>query len=181
MFGLSLNDFRGDPGLGTGFSVLADGVSIFLPIPAIVGGIRHGDDVAKFLKGMNRTDNVTDAARGIVNIPTGSKLRFSQKSVSGTFDPDGLFKGATRESVVQGLRNGTIDPSSMKINYLERDGFMVMENSRSASSLIEAGVPQSKWNLQPAKPNTAAAGRIKEHLQHNNLPPTGVSSVKYNK
>lgn len=61
MFGLSLNDFRERPGFWNGVGVLADGASLVLPIPAIVGGIRHADDAAKFLKG---ADKAGDVARG---------------------------------------------------------------------------------------------------------------------
>lgn len=61
MFGLSLNDFREKPNFWNGVGVLADGVSLLLPIPAVVGGIRHADDAMKFLKGL---DQVKDATRG---------------------------------------------------------------------------------------------------------------------
>jgi pyocin large subunit-like protein len=54
MFSLSVNDFKRDPGFWTGFSVLADGASIVLPIPALVGAARHADDVGKAAKNINR-------------------------------------------------------------------------------------------------------------------------------
>jgi RHS repeat-associated protein len=44
MFGLSLRDFIKNPGWGTGLGLAADGASLALPIPAVVGAIRHGDD-----------------------------------------------------------------------------------------------------------------------------------------
>jgi RHS repeat-associated protein len=58
MFSLSLNDFRQNPGLGTGLGLAADAVSLVTPIPAIVGGIRHGDDALKLL---NKADVMKDA------------------------------------------------------------------------------------------------------------------------
>lgn len=61
MFGLSLNDFREKPSFWNGVAVLADGASLVLPIPAIVGGIRHADDAARLLK---RADVAGDLVRG---------------------------------------------------------------------------------------------------------------------
>lgn len=58
MFAWSLHDFKQNPGLGTGFSVFADGLSVALPIPAVVGVIRHGDDAADFLGFLRKSDNL---------------------------------------------------------------------------------------------------------------------------
>jgi pyocin large subunit-like protein len=45
MLAWSISDFEEDPSFWNGFAVLADGASLVVLIPAIVGGLRHGDDV----------------------------------------------------------------------------------------------------------------------------------------
>ncbi|MES2930629.1 MAG: RHS repeat-associated core domain-containing protein [Patescibacteria group bacterium] len=50
MLAWSLNDYKENPGFLNGLGVVADGASLVLPIPAIVGGIRHGDDAYKALR-----------------------------------------------------------------------------------------------------------------------------------
>ncbi len=44
MFSLSMDDYNEDPGFWNGVAVAADGLSLALPIPAIWGGVKHGDD-----------------------------------------------------------------------------------------------------------------------------------------
>jgi RHS repeat-associated protein len=47
MLSWSLSDFKENPSFWNGLGVVADGASLALPIPAVVGGLRHGDDAYK--------------------------------------------------------------------------------------------------------------------------------------
>ena len=67
MFSLSLNDFRKEQNFWNGFSLVADGISIALPIPAVVGAIRHTDDALRAIKGL---DKVGDAVRTLDKLKT---------------------------------------------------------------------------------------------------------------
>jgi hypothetical protein len=85
----------------------------------------------------------------------------------------------THTQVIQGLRDGSIDPKSLPISYIQRDGYQLVDNNRSTSVLTEAGIPESKWNLQPADQRTTQA--IQQKLTSNNLPSTGTTQVKVTK
>jgi RHS repeat-associated protein len=50
MFSLSLNDFRQQKSISNGISVIADGVSLALPLPALVGAFRHADDTTQLMR-----------------------------------------------------------------------------------------------------------------------------------
>ncbi len=58
--GLSVRDFKQNPSLGNGFFVGLDALSVAFPVPALVGYIRHGDELAKSLRAV---DKVNDTAR----------------------------------------------------------------------------------------------------------------------
>ena len=47
MLSWSVNDYNESPGFWNGLGVVADGASLVLPIPAVVGGLRHGNDAYK--------------------------------------------------------------------------------------------------------------------------------------
>ncbi len=50
MLAWSVSDFKENPGLWNGLAVVADGAGFVLPIPAVVGGLRYGDDAYRGLR-----------------------------------------------------------------------------------------------------------------------------------
>ncbi len=54
MFSLSARDFKETPSFWNGVAVLADGASLLLPIPAVVGAVRHGDEAVRFVRNADR-------------------------------------------------------------------------------------------------------------------------------
>lgn len=76
-------------------------------------------------------------------LPDGAK--WAQKTFGKTFDPKGTLKGQHFDDVVKGLRSGKIKPSSMQVDYVVRDGKVIIHNTRSASALDAAGIPRSQW------------------------------------
>ncbi len=104
MFSLSLNDFRQNPGVGTGLGLAADAVSLVTPIPAIVGGIRHGDDALKLL---NKADSVTEA------------LSDTNKAFNGLPDSTVVCRagtcGADNFAKPGEVKNGLLDGSSVTV------------------------------------------------------------------
>jgi len=104
-------------------------------------------------------------------------LRFSQTTLSPNFSVDGLFQGATREEVVEGLRNGTISPSEIPVDFVERDGIKVVNNNRSASVLRQAGIPEDQWDLVNQTGNEEVEKSVDQKLQRNKLPETGTTKA----
>lgn len=143
--------------------------------------MRHGDETARFVRGVNRADNATNAARGVISIPKGSNLRFSQTTASARFS-DGLqvpvhLRNMRRIDIINGLKNGSVDPRDIPVNYVEREGYRVIENTRSSTTLYEAGIPEARWNLVNQTGNRAVESRIDSHLETNYLPSTGTNKI----
>jgi len=105
-------------------------------------------------------------------------LVFSQLTASPEFDSAGDFAGETIGSLAAKIRNGTISPSSVTVNYVVRDGSGLIANNRSALALLRADVPQSEWNLVDMTGNAAWETRITNHLNNNGLTNEGSEIIR---
>jgi hypothetical protein len=110
-----------------------------------------------FVGAEEATDAVIDASEGnyegaIENagLVLVSKLRvadkavkFGQSDVAKTFS-NGKFKGKTIGEVSEGLKNGSISPNDLPLDYIVRNGDRVTLNNRSLTALRRAGVNPTK-------------------------------------
>lgn len=86
------------------------------------------------------------AARGSVAPEEGgSRILFGQRSVSRTFTTaengsDFKYAGMKISDVAGGLRNGSISPDELPIQYVVRNGQGVAVNNRSLLALVRAGL-----------------------------------------
>jgi hypothetical protein len=116
-----------------------------------------------------------------LSVPEGSNVRFSQSTVSPNFDKNGSMSGASRESVIDSLQNGSMSPDELPINYVQVGDYRVIENNRSYATLLQAGIPEEAMQFNEADNSTevdAILQRINVHLSKNNLPATGTHSVQ---
>jgi RHS repeat-associated protein len=105
-------------------------------------------------------------------------LRYSQKSASWNFQVDGDFKGRSIGGVAEDLRTGALSPSEVPVGTVSLDGNMLIVNTRSATALSIAKVPQSEWKLVDL--TATDAKNISDRLVRNKLTTAGTSTVRIN-
>jgi hypothetical protein len=145
-----------------------------------------------------------DAAAGIEAAPTASSnlgrnestpgavadANFAQTKINKaqTFSPDGQkiygeIAGhpiTTVDDLAAAIRNKTINPSQVPVDYVVVEGKEVILNTRTSVALEEAGVPKSEWygtnrtgQQVPGMPGKTFDELALEQTQRNGLPPTG--------
>ena len=104
---------------------------------------------------------------------------FSQKTFKQTFSEGGKFAGKTLDDVADALRNGSLKPSDVPIEFFTRgSGQQLILNTRSAEALRRAGIPRDQWTGSDIAGNFAALRRLAEQLQRNKLGPNGTPTVR---
>lgn len=109
--------------------------------------------------------SVSEVGAAAKGLPDGAK--WAQKTFGPNFDPKGTLAGKSFDDVVGGLRSGEIKPSSMQVDYVVRDGQVIIHNTRSASALDAAGIPRSQWNAVNQTGNAAVEARVNGQLARN--------------
>ena len=105
-------------------------------------------------------------------------IRFSQKSASPWFSPEGSFANQTIGDVAAQLRSGTLAPSSVPIEVLPLGPIDLSINTRSYLSLRRAGIPKNQWHLIDVTGNAVRESAILNRLTHNNLGIHGSDEIR---
>jgi RHS repeat-associated protein len=92
---------------------------------------------------------------------------FAQEGYSPKFSDRGALKGQSFSSVVQDLRSGARNPSSIQVDYVVRGDVVIIHNTRSANALEAAGVPRSQFNAVNKTGNPAVEARVDRQLARN--------------
>lgn len=107
-----------------------------------------------------------------------NNANYAQSWYGERFSDGGKFSGQTIDQVAEQLRNGTLKPSEVPIDYVTNpDGSTVMANTRSAQALERAGIPRDQWVGNDITGDPEAAGRVEAQLARNGLPPEGTPST----
>lgn len=83
---------------------------------------------------------------GKITVKAPKGFRFTQKTAGRFFQSarrnpgDFKYKGWSVDEVVDGIKNGAIDPNDIPVQYVEIDGVKYIADTRSASTIIEAGL-----------------------------------------
>lgn len=116
---------------------------------ASIAGVAVAGGVSVVSQAMSRAGSYMSQAAGKGLTTAESSARFTQTSVSPNFSSRGDFSGQTVNGMVSGLKDGSIKPSSLPINYINgNNGVRLVDNNRSAYALQQAGIPESQWNWQ---------------------------------
>jgi len=125
------------------------------------------------------TENMT--ARTI-SVNSKSNVRFTQRTMNSNFSSQpGVpksFQNRSIDAVANDIRSNNISVGDVPINYVERDGYRLIDNTRSAAALQRAGVNPSQWNWQPIT-DTNRINQINDRLMNNNLSQYGTTLVEY--
>ena len=103
-------------------------------------------------------------------------LRFSQTTASPFFHEDGTFAGRTIGGLSSELRAGTMAAKDVPVGYVTIRGNDLIVNTRSALSLMRAGIPQESWTLNDVTSTEASA--IEDRLLRNGLSSEGTSTLR---
>ena len=97
-------------------------------------------------------------------------------SASPFFSAEGTFAGKTIGGLSAELRAGTVAASEVPVGYVTIGGNNLIANTRSALSLMRAGIPQSAWTLIDMTATDGAA--IEARLMSNGLSVEGASTLR---
>lgn len=102
---------------------------------------------------------------------------FTQTTASATFG-NGMLRGQAISDVARGLRAGTITPSELPINVLDRGQGLLGFETRSMLALRQANVPLSDWTLIDQTGNEPFESILSERLAANGLTDAGTGTLR---
>lgn len=86
----------------------------------------------------------------------------------------------TVEDLTNAIRNGLIKPSDVPIDFIVRDGNVIILNTRSSQALMQAGIPRSQWNAINRTGDSLYENMLTNQLRNNRLFPGGITTVRMN-
>jgi RHS repeat-associated protein len=92
--------------------------------------------------------------------------------------PGPRFSGWTVEQAADYLNRGILTPRQVPVDYIIRDGNMLILNTRSAQALTQANIPRSQWFGINRTGNPAFEARLTGQLSRNRLTSQGTSQVR---
>lgn len=131
--------------------------------------------ISKGLKAIIPPSAAAKATQGAIT----EEANFAQKTFRNSFSSqEGAgFKGLSVDQVADALSKKIMDPRMVPIDYVIRDGKMIILNTRSAQALIKAGIPRAKWYGINRTGVAAFEARLTGQLKRNKLTSSGVSKV----
>ena len=161
---------------------------------AAFGGRRRRGN-AELTDGQTDVDNALKSdimGRGINNKPRDTqsynfdKANFAQKTYSSKFSPEGqkFYSELVGKSIIEvndladAIKNNVINVRDVPIDFIVRDGHILILNTRSSQALIKAGIPRSKWNFRNRTGNLLYETMLTDQLKNNKLTSAGVAEVR---
>jgi len=84
----------------------------------------------------------------------------------------------TVNDLANALISGAIKPADVPIDYIVRDGNILILNTRTTQALTQAGVPRSQWNAVNRTGEAFYENSLNNQLTRNNLTSEGTSTVE---
>ena len=103
--------------------------------------------------------------------------RFTQTTASAAFK-NGEFAGKTIGEISAGLREGSILPSQLPVEVIEREGQVLLLNTRSSLSLVRGGVAPSEWTIINRTGDAFYEKLLTERLLRNELTNAGTEVLR---
>jgi hypothetical protein len=133
---------------------------------------------------LNKKPIAASASRGAGNAL--ENANYAQKTYGSKFSAEGqkiytALAGKpinTVDDLANALKNGTIKPSDVPIDYIIRDGNTLILNTRSSQALTQAGIPRSQWNAINQTGNALFEEMLTNQLSRNGLTSTGTPIVR---
>ena len=116
-----------------------------------------------------------------VSVSKGSNMRFTQTDMKGNFSSEPgvpkFFQNRSIDSVAKDIKANPNLASQVQVNYIEKDGYRLIDNTRSAVTLQKAGINPSQWNWNKLTDPQRIAN-IENRMTTYNIP-NGVTTIKY--
>ena len=153
---------------------------------SVIAPLRQGDD-SGILNGESiyseRTE-VTDKTQE-THTPFIEKVSYAQKTYSYEFSIEGKKKYSalagspinTVGDLATAIVTGKIDMSAVTVDYIVREGNIIVLNTRTSQALIQAGIPVSEWNTINRTGDSFFENLLDGQLHRNRLTCEGVSDV----
>ncbi|HHV09437.1 MAG TPA: InlB B-repeat-containing protein [Clostridiales bacterium] len=127
-----------------------------------------------------------DIKDGANNTGILSNANFAQKTYRSIFSDEGrkLYSNLagkpinTVDDLADALKNGIIKPSDVPIDYITRDGNILILNTRSSMALTQAGIPRSQWYAIDKTGFTMYEDMLTGQLTRNKLSSLGIPTVR---
>ena len=106
-----------------------------------------------------------------------SDAKFAQSTYSELFSKGGAFAGKSIDDIAAALKSGTLSAEDVPVDYIVKDGHVLILNTRSAQALERAGISRADWNAVDRTGQAAFEQRLSEQLKKNGLTTEGTSNV----
>ena len=114
------------------------------------------------------------------------KANYSQKTYSNNFSMHGLQKYSdiacyeikTVDDLAQAIKNKDVPISDIHVEYINRDGNVLIQNTRTSQVLTVSGVPRNQWHVTNNIGNPLHEKLLDEQLLRNKLTSEGISTVR---
>ncbi|MDU4445880.1 MAG: hypothetical protein E7I81_07300 [Streptococcus mitis] len=114
------------------------------------------------------------------------KANYSQKTYSNNFSAYGSQKYSdvagyeikTVDDLAQAIKNKDVSVSDLPVEYINRDGNVLIQNTRTSQALTVAGVPRNQWHVTDNTGSPLYEKLLDEQLLRNKLTSEGISTVR---
>ena len=114
------------------------------------------------------------------------KANYSQKTYSNNFSMYGSqkyfdiagYEIKTVDDLAQAIKNKDVSISDLPVEYINRDGNVLIQNTRTSQALTVAGVPRNQWHVTNNTGNPLHEKLLDEQLLRNKLTSEGISNVR---
>jgi hypothetical protein len=87
--------------------------------------------------------SLDEATRRMIN-----EANYAQKDYSPAFGEKGRLKDWSIKDAAGALRLGVLVPKDVYVDFVVRDGHMLIVNTRSSQALLQAGIPRQDWYMR---------------------------------
>ena len=103
-------------------------------------------------------------------------VNYAQKSYSNTFSAEGrkIYSSLAGEPI----NKGKVNVADLPVEYIVRDGNILILNTRTSQALTQAGIPRSQWNVINRTGDSLFEELLTGQLTRNKLTSEGISTVK---
>ncbi|NRG83978.1 hypothetical protein [Streptococcus suis] len=84
----------------------------------------------------------------------------------------------TIDDLSQALKNGKISASEIPVEYINRDGNILILNTRTSQALTQADIPRSQWHILDRTGDPLQEALLDGQLSRNKLSSSGTPTVR---
>jgi hypothetical protein len=111
---------------------------------------------------------------------------YAQTTYRNAFSDDGITKYTnlagkpinTVDDLANAIKNNAVRVADIPVEYIVRDGKILILNTRTSQALEKAGIPKSQWKGIDKTGDADAEKRLTDQLLRNKLDSSGISTVR---